>query len=139
MSIKYIRYQNVKVVFFLVLLLFAGCEEEAEPVVDEEELEISDFTFFPEQPTMKDEISMLFTGCSYFQTTSTVVKNRTINVKKHFNSRLNRPCEMNNDTIPLGELKKGEYAVTLEIIDLNPLTADSVFHTQTKSLVVTNK
>lgn len=129
MSKKFIQYQNIKLVFFLSLLLFAGCEEEAEPVVDEYELEISAFTFPPVQPTMKDEVSMVFSGCSYFQTNSIVIEN----------SRLNWPCELANETIPPGELKKGEYSVTLEIIDLNPLSADSVFHNQTQSLVVANK
>lgn len=129
------------ILFWGLIFMFgmAGCEEEAEPVKEDEELEIADFAFLPEQPTMKDEVSLLFSGCRYYQTASVSVGNDEILVRKHFNSRLMWPCELVNDTIPLGKLKKGEYSVTLKIIDLNPLAADSVFHSQTKNLTVTNK
>lgn len=127
----------------IMLILFFGaaasCDDEAEPIEEPEDLEIADFSFFPEQPTMKDEISLVFSGCNYFQTTSVDAGNSEVVVRKHFNSRLKQPCQLMNDTISIGKLKKGDYLVTLKIIDLNPLKADSVFHSQTQSLTITNK
>jgi hypothetical protein len=130
-------YIRILVVVLLVLSL-SNCQEEGEEYVAPEDLEISEFTFLPEKPTSKTETQMLFYGCSYFQTTSIIIVDDEIDVRKHFNSRLKWPCVLLNDTIPLGKLKKGDYKVTLEIIDLNPLVPDSVFHTQTKLLSISN-
>lgn len=131
---------NIRFLVVALLIIFLNnCKEEPEEYVAPEDLDISEFTFLPEKPTSKSETQMLFYGCSYFQTTSIIITDDEIEVRKHFNSRLKWPCVLLNDTIPIGKLKQGDYIVTLEIIDLNPLVTDSVFHTQTKLLSVSNK
>jgi len=100
---------------------------------------MTEFTFIPESPTSKVETNLVFNGCGYYETTSVEIISKEIEITKHFNSQLKWPCVLEFDTIHLGKLKKGEYAVLLQIIDVNPFVADSVYFSEAKTLTVTNK
>ena len=127
------------VIIFLYLLISCSEPEELTTYESPEDLDLTEYTFMPEQPNTKEETSLVFYGCTYFQTTSVITDRETIGIKKHFNSQMKWPCIVAYDTISLGRLKKGEYQVKLEIIDVNPFMTDTVFFSETKTLTVGNK
>lgn len=135
----------IKTLFSLIILFsgiwfFISCERpEDTSYVDPEQLNQTEYTFIPEQPTSREEIQLIFRGCTYYQTVNMQTSGNNITVKKRFNSQLKWPCVVDYDTIPLGKLKKGEYSITLQIIDVNPFISDSVFFSEIKTLEVTNK
>ena len=126
-------------VFLIVMVLVITCAEEPIIYEEPEKLELTEFTFIPESPTAKEETNLIFYGCGYYETTSVKIDSPEISIKKHFNGQLKWPCILEYDTISLGKLKKGDYTVTLTIIDTNPFAQDSVFNTETQTLTITNK
>lgn len=125
----------------LISLIFActNCAKEVVSWDDPLSLKSGEFTFIPKLPKTSLDVNMVYYGCSYNVTTSVVIDNKNIRVKKHFNGSMKRPCILMNDTIPLGKLNEGNYRVTLEIIDINPFANDSIFSIETKTLIVRNK
>ena len=126
-----------------LLLLFISfiainCAEEAILYEDPELLKSEEFTFIPESPKTGQQVSMVYYGCGYYETFSVTHNDKNILVKKHFNGSMKWPCILAHDTISFGILDKGSYLVTLEIIDISPFASDSVFQTETKTLVLSN-
>ena len=121
---------------FFLLIMFVNCGEEVLKYDDPTELQADGFTFIPENPLPGHDISMVYYGCGYYQTSSVSTNKNRILVVKKFNGSMKRPCILELDTIALGNLKKGEYLVTLKIIDINPFAQDSLFSSETKKLIV---
>ena len=128
-------------IILLFIILIISCEKpETEVRYDNPQtLDLTEFTFLPQSPTIKEETNVVFYGCQYYATSSVIIKSPDIQIKKRFNSQLKWPCVLKYDTINLGKLHKGDYKVTLQIIDFNPSVKDSVFHSETKSLTISNK
>lgn len=126
------------IILLFISLIVVNCTEETILYEDPELLKSEEFTFIPESPKAGKQVSMVYYGCGYYETSSVTHEDKNILVRKHFNGSMKRPCILAHDTISLGILNKGSYLVTLEIIDINPFASDSVFFTETKKLVVTN-
>jgi hypothetical protein len=124
----------------LISLLFVlpNCTEEAISYEDPLNIKSEEFTFIPTSPKTSVDVSLVYFGCSYNETSSVTIEQNSIVVKKHFNGAMKRPCIIIQDTISLGRLDVGNYQVTLEIIDINPIASDSIFSTETKTLTVSN-
>jgi len=129
---------NRYLVYFSIILLFilAYCAEENVLYDDPMLLDMEEFTFIPKIPGTKEDVKMVYYGCGYNETSSISINNKNIKVIKKFNGAMKRPCILERDTIPLGKLEKGSYKVTLDIIDINPFAQDTLFHTETKTLIV---
>ena len=125
----------VKNLLFIALIIcFVQCKQEENLNENPENLDLSEITFVPLTPTSSSNTNLVFYGCSYYETSSVQIDQQQITIKKHFNSQLKWPCVLEYDTISLGILNQGEYLVTLEIIDTNPMVTDSLFHKETKTL-----
>lgn len=128
---------SVKNLLFIALIIcFVQCKQEENLNENPENLDLSEFAFVPSTPTSSSNTNLVFYGCSYYATSSVQIEQQKISIKKHFNSQLKWPCVLEYDTISLGKLNQGEYLVTLEIIDTNPMVTDTVFHTETKTLQI---
>lgn len=129
---------NTCFVIFALALLFvlAYCGEETILYDDPMVLNYEEFTFIPKTPHANSEVSMVYFGCGYNETSSVEMNETDILVIKKFNGAMKRPCIPEYDTIPFGTLQEGLYQVTLKIIDINPYAQDSVFHTETKTLTI---
>ena len=138
MNKKLIMRPNKYYVYFALFIFFllAFCSEETIIYEDPLLLEIEEFTFLPNTPNKNDEVSMIFYGCEYYQTSSVAIQKKDVEVIKKFNGAMKRPCILVYDTIELGKFHKGTYNVTLKIIDINPFAQDSLFHSETKSLII---
>ena len=123
---------------FIIFFIAINCAEEEKLYEDPGLLKSEEFTFIPELPKTGQQVCMVYYGCSYNETSSVTHVDKDILVRKHFNGSMKWPCILKHDTISFGILNEGSYNVTLEIIDINPFTSDSLFHTETKTLVVTN-
>lgn len=128
-------------VFAFVAIFIISCKEKEEDTIYEnpENLDMTEFTFIPKSPTSSIETNLVFNGCGYYETSSVEINSKEIEITKHFNSQLKWPCVLKLDTIHLRKLKKGEYSVLLQIIDVNPFVEDSIFFSEIKTLIVTNK
>lgn len=128
------KYYVILSLFMLFALAYCGDKNilYEDPLL----LQSEEFTFIPEAPKTNDVISMVYYGCGYNVTTLVKINAESILVKKHFNGSMKRPCILEHDTILFGKLTKGNYLVTLEIIDINPFAQDSLFHKETKTLIV---
>lgn len=135
---KRFQYSVNYLLFFVLTIIFVQCKQEENLYENPEGLELSEFTFVPKTPSSTTNTNLVFYGCSYYETTSVQIEQQQVNIKKHFNSQLKWPCVLEYDTISLGKLNQGEYLVTLQIIDVNPLVTDSVFHIETKTLKIEN-
>ena len=134
---KIMRPNPYYVICSLILLfLLAYCGEETMLYEDPQLLEWDEFTFIPETPSAKQEVSIVYYGCGYNETSSVSIEMKDILIIKKFNGAMKRPCILEHDTISLGKLNKGTYQVTLQIIDINPFAQDSLFHTETRRLIV---
>lgn len=135
---RIIMRPNSYFVVFALLLLFvlAYCSDQFVPYDDPELLQSEDFTFIPQTPENNKEVSMVYYGCEYYETTSVSRNEKSVLVVKKFNGAMKRPCILGYDTISLGTLSKGTYLVTLNIIDINPFAQDSLFSTETKKLII---
>lgn len=122
-----------------LLFILTNCSKEITLYEDPLDLKSEEFTFIPRSPNTNVDVSMVYYGCGYYETSSVTLENKNILVKKHFNGAMKRPCILKQDTILLGKLNKGDYLVTLEIIDINPFANDSIFSSETKKLSVINK
>ena len=127
---------NYVILSLLLLFLLAYCGQETLLYEDPSLLIDDEFTFIPETPKAKQNVSMVYYGCNYNETSSVTIDKKDILVIKKFNGAMKWPCILEHDTISLGQLKKGTYNVTLNIIDTNPMLTDSLFSTETKKLVV---
>lgn len=129
---------NKYYVYFSLLLFFmlAYCGDESITYEDPMLLNLEDFTFVPVSPKANKDVNLVFYGCEYYTTTLVEKTDVEIEIIKKFNSAMKRPCIIKYDTISLGKLKKGTYNVTLQIIDLNSFTPDSLFYSETKTLIV---
>jgi len=123
--------------FVFITVLCLSCRDNTSEDTNEVILSLNEFMFLPEVPTSKENTSVIFYGCSYYSTTKVSVGNPEILIRKHFNSQLKWPCVLSYDTISLGKLKKGDYEIKFEIIDLNPWVTDTVFFQETKILSIT--
>lgn len=130
-------YRNVLI---LTILFLTGCQKNEVEISYPDPLNLgySEFTFIPLNPTSKKTTNLVFYDCSYYKTFLVNINKDEIYIKKHFNGQLKWPCKIVYDTISLGLLRKGNYKVTLEIVDTNPFQKDSVFYSQSKTLVVGN-
>jgi hypothetical protein len=129
---------NRNFLYLLFVLLISSVYACKESFVYEDSITLSanEFTFVPESPFAEQEIEMLYYGCNYYVTSSTTIEKKNILVTKKFNGTMKRPCILEYDTMSLGKLQKGRYLVTLEIIDINPFTDDSLFYSRSKTLSV---
>jgi hypothetical protein len=91
---------------------------------------------FPSSPTTIDVVKLITYDCKYCILASVLEKGKDILVKKRYNSQMKWPCVLAYDTIPLGQLKQGNYSITLLIIDTNPLVTDSISSKETLALIV---
>jgi|SaaInlV_200m_DNA_2_1039689.scaffolds.fasta_scaffold09486_2 hypothetical protein len=135
------KLKNILSQTFLLLVISLSVINCAEETILYEEpalLKSEEFTFIPVSPKTGQQVSMVYYGCEYYETSSLTFESKNILVKKHFNGSMKRPCILAHDTISFGILDPGNYLVTLEIIDINPFAPDSLFHTETKTLVVIN-
>lgn len=122
-------------VFMILALFTCGCKDSF-IYEDSIILNANEFTFLPESPTTEQEVQMIYYGCIYYSTSSVTIDKSDILVLKKFNGAMKLPCILKQDTISFGKLQKGRYQVTLEIIDINPFTDDSLFHSESKVLYV---
>lgn len=129
---KYFQLLLIPFLFFM----YQNCKETTLKE-DSMHLNAEEFTFLhAENPANNQEVKMIYYGCGYNKTSSVTIENRDILVIKKFNGAMKQPCILEYDTISFGNLENGIYQVTLEIIDTNPLSLDSVFHSETKTLEV---
>lgn len=131
------RPNKYYVLFSLALFtVLVFCGKETILYDSPEFLEAEEFTFIPEKPKANKNVSMVFYGCGYYETKSVLVNSPNIWVVKKFNGAMRRPCILEFDTISLGNLKAGQYEVTLQIIDTNSFAPDSLFYSESKILSV---
>ena len=126
-------YVYFSLLFFFVL---AYCGDESITYEDPLLLNLEDFTFVPESPKANKDVNLVFYGCEYYTTKSLIKTDLEIEIIKNFNSAMKPPCILKYDTISLGKLKKGTYNVSLRIIDINSFTKDSLFYSESKTLIV---
>ena len=126
---------KTSIFFFLLLMIVVGCRDEynAKQLTD---LSENEFLIIPSQPKVSDQVCMVSSGCSYNVLSSVNVSNQNILVKKRFNSQMKWPCVLKYDTISLGQLNKGTYEVTLQIIDINPFVTDSIASEEKQTIKV---
>ena len=119
----------------LVLLVLMSCNEE--PLPDNpSDLEAGKFLLLPGVPTSNDIVKMVTYDCKYNVLAGVKIKGKEIEVKKRFNSQMKWPCILQNDTISLGKLTKGNYKVTFLVIDKNPAVTDSIFSSEAVTLSI---
>jgi hypothetical protein len=118
-----------------VIIGFQACMDDTPPehntVVDKKETQI-----LPSSPTTNDLVKIITNDCKYYVLASVSEKGKDILVKKRFNSQMKWPCVLVYDTISLGQLKQGNYSITLLIIDTNPMVTDSISSKETLTLAV---
>jgi hypothetical protein len=126
----------LKLLLILPLIIgFQSCWDDTPPehntIVDKKETRI-----LPSNPTTEDHVKMITCDCKYYVLASVTEKGKDITVKKRFNSQMKWPCVIAYDTISLGQLKQGNYTITLLIIDTNPMVTDSISSKEFLTLIV---
>lgn len=106
---------------FLVYLFSAvACTEQ----VDSESVKVSDpaeynMKFVPQNPGSNDQIVLvIYNDCTYNALFGITKNGNTIDIEKRFNSMMKLPCMMRNDTILIGKLPEGAYAVNYKLFDI---------------------
>ncbi len=124
---------------FVVFIMFIviSCHDE-EQTIKTINLSENTFVFEPQNPTPNEHVSIITYGCNYNVLASVNKNQNDIVIKKRFNSQMKWPCILELDTISLGTLNQGTYEVSLQIVDINPMIADSVFSEKKLSLSVSN-
>lgn len=131
---------SIKPLFvFLALAAIIACSKEvtSEDVI---ELNENEFKVQPVAPNSDDEVKVISYDCSYNLLAYLVKDGFDIEIIKHFNSAMRRPCVWELDTISLGKLAAGTYLLTFTIVDISTMTLpkDTIFYTKTQELVVRN-
>jgi len=107
----------------LVLLgLFFGllaCSDQVSEV-QLTDLSMYNMKIIPEKPASNDQIKLVvFDDCTYNVLSGVTRNNKTIDIRKQFNSMMKWPCVMKNDTILIGKLPDGSYNVNYTLIDIS--------------------
>jgi hypothetical protein len=115
-----------QVAFILTLFLFfsTACTEQ----VNEKEVQLVDLStqnmkIIPVNPTSSDMIRLVvFDDCTYNVLSGVTRNDKTIEIRKQFNSMMKWPCMIKNDTILIGKLPEGTYRVNYSLIDVSQQT-----------------
>ncbi len=104
------------VLFGLLLFLIACSDQVVE--VQTTDLAEHNMKIIPENPSSRDEIKLVvIDDCTYNVLSEVTRTDKTIDIKKQFNSMMKWPCVMKNDTILIGKLPEGSYNVNYTLID----------------------
>jgi hypothetical protein len=118
-----------------VMLVLQSCMDDTPPE-NNNNLDKKETQILPSNPTTNDVVKIITYDCKYYVLASVSEKGKDITVKKRFNSQMKWPCVLSFDTIPLGQLKQGNYSITLLLIDTNPMVTDSISSKETLALVI---
>jgi hypothetical protein len=103
-----------------------------------EVLKKNNMKIIPENPTSKDEISLVvYDDCEYNTLVDVKKTAKTIDIEKQFNSQMKLPCVQRNDTIAIGKLPQGIYTVNYKLVDISPQSTNPVQVSITFDLSVT--
>ena len=106
--------------FFFVL----ACSDQVSEVqlVD---LSTHNMKIIPDNPTSNDPIKLvIFDDCTYNVLSGVTRTDKTIDIRKQFNSMMKWPCVMKNDTILIGKLPEGTYTVNYKLLDTSTQVTD---------------
>lgn len=118
--------KKIGFIALLCSLLISGCAPETT------EIRFSDpaaynMKFIPENPKQTDNIELIVFGDCTYNTLSGVSRtDKTIEIRKQFNSMMKLPCFPQNDTIEIGQLPEGTYTVKYKLVDLSTSVKDSI-------------
>lgn len=122
-------------IFFLVSLFSCSV---AKTDGETEVLKKNNMKIIPENPTSKDEISLVvYDDCEYNTLVDVKKTAKTIDIEKQFNSQMKLPCVQRNDTIAIGKLPQGIYTVNYKLVDISPQSTNPVQVSITFDLSVT--
>jgi len=122
---------------FGLIFLVLACSDQVS------ELQLSDISkhnmkVIPEKPTSNDQIKLVvFDDCTYNVLSGVTRTDKTIDIRKQFNSMMKWPCIMKNDTILIGKLPEGTYTVNYKLLDTSTQVTDPVALSFSFSLPVT--
>lgn len=116
----------IRILVILFFLVFSCKEElEKEKIIFSDPVKFN-MKFIPVNPGTKDEIKLIvYEDCSYNILASLIKDGSNINIIKKFNSMMKMACMIRNDTIVIGKLTKGTYAVNYKLIDIANLVKDN--------------
>lgn len=130
--------KKIAFIFSIFLILALACTDKE--IVSEDQLtDLSEYNMkiIPENPKSSDEIKlMVFDECTYNFLSGVTSNGNTIAIRKKFNSMMKWPCILQNDTILIGKLPKGNYSVNYKLIDTSTQVSDPVFLSVTFNLQV---
>ncbi len=117
-----------RITFAVVFLLFAtACAPEHTTVVPLSDPAKHNMKIIPEKPTASDNIKLVvFDDCGCDVLSGVTRNGKNIYIRKHFNSMMEMPCSLKNDTIPIGQLTAGTYTVNYKLVDLSTVVKDSI-------------
>ena len=79
----------------------------------------------PDNPTSNNPIKLvIFDDCTYNVLSGVTRTDKTIDIRKQFNSMMKWPCVMKNDTILIGKLPEGNYTVNYKLLDTSTQVTD---------------
>jgi hypothetical protein len=119
---------------FLLLVLFLatnGCSDKilVPPVDYTQVTDLGKYNMkiIPQPATSVDNVRLvIYDDCQYNLLSGVTKDGSVISIEKHFNSMMKLPCMLKNDTIVLGKLSLGNYAIHYKLLDLSTQVKDPV-------------
>ncbi|MDP1725349.1 MAG: hypothetical protein Q8M15_01095 [Bacteroidota bacterium] len=130
--------KQIAFVLTLFFLLTTACTEQ----INENEVQLVDLSahnmkIIPVKPTSSDEIKLVvYEDCTYNVLSGVTRNDKTIDIRKQFNSMMKWPCVMRNDTIRIGKLPEGTYTVNYKLVDISTYVTDPIALSFSFSLMV---
>lgn len=107
--------------FFFFMLACSDQVNEVQLV----DLSMHNMKIIPDNPTSNDPIKLvIFDDCTYNVLSGVTRTDKTIDIRKQFNSMMKWPCVMKNDTILIGKLPEGTYTVNYKLLDTSTQVTD---------------
>ena len=107
--------------FFFFMLACSDQVNEVQLV----DLSMHNMKIIPDNPTSNNPIKLvIFEDCTYNVLSGVTRTDKTIDIRKQFNSMMKWPCVMKNDTILIGKLPEGTYTVNYKLLDTSTQVTD---------------